>query len=171
MIQRGRELPFCFRQFYGSWYNKLMIYLIHGDDYYLVEDKLSEFTKKYPKYAIYSFDGSNADTPVALITEAARSQSLFGEASLIIVRHPSFFYKKMADNEKKELNPDELEQADGGNHFHNKSRSTTRNISRMIKDNDPPETQLLKAFESGIGISGLINKLTSWIGGLFSGDD
>ena len=80
-----------------------MIYLIHGDDYYLVEDKLSEFTKKYPKYAIYSFDGSNADTPVALITEAARSQSLFGEASLIIVRHPSFFYKKMADNEKKEL--------------------------------------------------------------------
>jgi DNA polymerase-3 subunit delta len=80
-----------------------MIYLIHGDDYYLVEDKISEFTKKYPKYAIYSFDGSDADTPVALITEAARSQSLFGEASLIIVRHPSFFYKKMADNEKKEL--------------------------------------------------------------------
>ena len=75
------------------------------------------------------------------------------------------------DNEKKELNPDELEQADGGNHFHNKLKSTDRNISRMIKDNDPPETQLLKAFESGLGISGLINKLTGWIGDLFSGDD
>ena len=75
------------------------------------------------------------------------------------------------ENEKKELNPDELEQADGGLHLHNKNRRITRNISRMTKDNDPPETQLLKASESGVGIGGLVNKLTSWIGSLFSGDD
>ena len=81
----------------------MMIYLVHGEDYYLVDDKLNEFVKKYPKYAVYSFDGNNGDTPVSRITEAARSQSLFGEASLVIVRHPSFFYRKMEEAEKKEL--------------------------------------------------------------------
>lgn len=80
-----------------------MIYLVYGEDYFLVDDKLNELSKKYPKYAVYSFDGSNGETPVAQITEAARSQSLFGEASFIMVRHPSFFYRKMEDKEKKEL--------------------------------------------------------------------
>ena len=75
------------------------------------------------------------------------------------------------ENEKKELNPDELEQADGGLHLHNKNRRITRTIARMTNDSDPPETKLLKASESGVGIGGLVNKLTSWIGGLFSGDD
>ena len=81
------------------------------------------------------------------------------------------------ENEKKELNPDELEQADGGLTAHNKARKATRNISKMTKgngmtkDNDDLETKVLKASESGIGIGVLVNKLTGWIGGLFSGDD
>ena len=41
----------------------------------------------------------------------------------------------------------------------------------MTNDDDPPETKLLKAAESGVGIGGLVNKLTSWIGDFFSGDD
>ena len=85
------------------------------------------------------------------------------------------------ENEKKELNSSELEQVNGGqkgSRIHNINKRIGEKISgnktkeeKERNDDDPPETKLLKASESGVGIGGLVNKLTSWIGDFFSGDD
>lgn len=65
------------------------------------------------------------------------------------------------ENEKKELNPDELEQADGGLHIHNQKKSTNRTIAKEIKEGQNKTTMLDR----------IVTKCVIWVGDLFRSND
>ena len=76
------------------------------------------------------------------------------------------------ENEKKELNPDELDQVNGGQkgiRIHN----TNKRIGEKISGNKTKEEKEREAVtameEAGTGL--LVKKAVNWISGLFSGND
>ena len=65
------------------------------------------------------------------------------------------------ENEKKELNPDELEQANGGVHHANKIKHDARKIGEKIREGEDKTTRLDR----------IITKCTIWFGDLFFRDN
>lgn len=74
-----------------------MIYLINGDEPYLIEDKLNEIIRKNKDALVSKVDGSSSDFNIDNLVNDCRSVGLFGDKQLILVKDPFFLAKKIDD--------------------------------------------------------------------------
>ena len=76
------------------------------------------------------------------------------------------------ENEKKELNPDELEQVGGGS-FVSKNSKIIKRTAKKTSENQTKEERerqfVTAAGEVGTGL--IVKKVVNWISDLFSGND
>lgn len=71
-----------------------MIYIVFGEETYLINQKLDEIIKKNSDSLVNKLDASSADFDVNNLVDLCRSVGLFGDKSLILVKDPYFLIKK-----------------------------------------------------------------------------
>lgn len=76
-----------------------MISIIYGDETYLIQEKLSEITRKNSDSNILKLDGSDRGFSIAELVDSCRSFDLFSNKQLIFVKDPAFLIKKYDEND------------------------------------------------------------------------
>ncbi|VEU78004.1 DNA polymerase III subunit delta [Mycoplasmopsis columbinasalis] len=76
------------------------MYLICGQDTFLIQEKVQELKNHYPDYAVQTFNCETPEAVLSLITEA-NNQSLFKQHSFFIVNNLLFFTSKLDKNLEK----------------------------------------------------------------------
>lgn len=72
-----------------------MIFILYGEETYLVEDKLKEIIKTNKNAYLTKFDASNKSFDINNILDACTSTSLFNESSIVLVKDPYFLINKV----------------------------------------------------------------------------
>lgn len=75
-----------------------MIYILKGQEEYLIRQKINEFTS-IPDTQIIRFDGSEKDFTIDQMLEACSSTSLFSVRNIVLVSQPFFLTKRVPDEE------------------------------------------------------------------------
>lgn len=79
-----------------------MIYILQGQEEYLIRQKINEFTSG-PDAQIVRFDGSSKDFSIQQMLEACTSTSLFSDRNIVLVSQPFFLIKRVPDEELNDL--------------------------------------------------------------------
>ena len=79
-----------------------MIRIIYGQEECFIRDKLNDM--KTDDIEIIAFDGYDKSFSIRDMLEACDTNSLFGDKTLVLVRDPVFFRKKISDQETELLN-------------------------------------------------------------------
>ncbi|MBR4462435.1 MAG: DNA polymerase III subunit delta [Erysipelotrichaceae bacterium] len=79
-----------------------MIRIIYGQEECFIREKLNELKKD--DVEIIHFDGSDKSFTIQDMLEACDTGSLFGDKTLVLVKDPIFFRKKISDQETELLN-------------------------------------------------------------------
>ena len=78
-----------------------MIYIVQGQEQCFIKDKIEEIIAQNEGEVI-RFDGSDKDFDIASLMEACQSNSLFSQASIVLVDQPFFLIRKC---DEKQLQP------------------------------------------------------------------
>lgn len=76
-----------------------MIYVIKGDEPYLIEKKIKELIFANKDAEIIRFNGSESSFNINEVINACRSVNLFMDKSLVLVKDAPLLYKKASDQE------------------------------------------------------------------------
>ncbi|MBQ2657370.1 MAG: DNA polymerase III subunit delta [Erysipelotrichaceae bacterium] len=79
-----------------------MIYILRGQEEYLVRQKINELTSIEDAHII-RFDGSEKDFSIDQMLEACTSTSLFSSKNIVLVNQPFFLTKRIPDEELADL--------------------------------------------------------------------
>lgn len=78
-----------------------MIYLIYGDEQYLIDRKVKELTANVDNSFLIRFDGDSKDFLLSDLIDSCNSNNLFGNKNVILFKNPSFFLSKTSDENIK----------------------------------------------------------------------
>lgn len=80
-----------------------MIYIISGSESYLIDKKLNEIINKDKDFDLIKLDGSSKTFSYRELLDTITSVGLFSNKSLVLLKDPVFFKKKVEDKELDEL--------------------------------------------------------------------
>lgn len=80
-----------------------MIYVIKGEEPYLIRKKISEIVSANKNSEIVKFNGSDNSFSIYEVINACRSINLFMDKVVVLVKDAPFLYKKASDEELKAL--------------------------------------------------------------------
>lgn len=80
-----------------------MIYIITGSESYLIDKKLDEIIKQDKDFDLIKLDGSSKAFSYRELLDSITSVGLFSNKSLVLLKDPIFFKKKVEDKELDEL--------------------------------------------------------------------
>ena len=76
-----------------------MIRIICGNEFYLIQNKLSEILKEYNEEDIISYDGSAKDFNILNVIDECNIPNLFSDKKIILVKNPLFLTSKQTLDE------------------------------------------------------------------------
>lgn len=76
-----------------------MIYLVYGNEQYLVNAKIKELLKKNVNSYLFKFDGSFKNDPIDEVLNTCNNDGLFNNKCIVLYRNPSFLINKCNDED------------------------------------------------------------------------
>lgn len=79
-----------------------MIYLITGEDKFLIDKKVDEIVKdfKISQLDVLKYDGNSNKFNISYVLDECNSYSLFNDKKLVLVFNPLFFYEGLSQSEE-----------------------------------------------------------------------
>lgn len=80
-----------------------MIYIVNGDESYLVKNKIDEIINSNKDAEIIKFDGNDSDFSCRNVADACRQVGLFSNKTLVLVKDAEFLITKVDEKESESL--------------------------------------------------------------------